>query len=160
MNAYGRPWYEALVGMVVYFVVAWWIIPSIHELVRISSWSQYATERLTLLALLGAIIVCTVGALIAGRLDRELSSITVLIALAVPLQAYISGFFGRLSREFANEKRYPGGPSRPHAREVIRSSATPILNWVEAKMFMASKTSIVLIVFGAVLQLVAIWIAP
>lgn len=160
MHAYEWPWYEAVLGQAVLFVAAWYVIPGVYELARMSTWGRYATERLLLMTLLGIAFCCAVAAIFVGRLDRWLNTISILVALAVPLQAYVSGFFERLSREFANEKKYPGGPSGPYAREVIRSSETPILNWVETKLFMDPKTSIALIVLGAVLQFISIWIAP
>jgi len=125
-----------------------------------SLWSQYAKERIPLLVLLGAAAGCAVGAITFGRFDRWLSTMTVFIALAVAVQVYASGFFESLWEKFANTTRQPHGPSGRHAREVIRSSETPILNWVEARLFMDSRTSIALIVLGAVVQIIAIWIAP
>lgn len=107
-----------------------------------------------------ALSIAAIGALgmaLQGNVSNWLSTTGILWELAGITQLAISGFFERIFAEYSNEGKYPYGPPSHITRNIIDNPDTPVKTGIRNLLFFDNRTGAGLIIFGLLLQLVAVW---
>ncbi len=66
--------------------------------------------------------------------------------------------FEHWREKYGNEEKYPYGPPSHITRQIIDNPDTPIRNLIRQHAYAEKRTGFLLIVFGGLMQLMAIWI--
>ena len=115
-------------------------------------------QRTCLTLLLVASVAALLMALLSVDHARWLSTASILIGLAGIVQLEISGLFERWMDRYGDAEKYPYGPPSHITRQIIDNPDTPIRNALRQHAWFEKRTGFLLIVFGGLLQLAAIWL--